>query len=51
MVFLTIITEDAEYLLLEPEWPDIPEDYIAPLAKSPRKVRGQGAGALLRMAF
>ena len=28
--FFDNIAEDAEYLLLEPEWPDVPEDYIAP---------------------
>lgn len=28
--FFDNIAEDAEYLLLEPEWPDIPEDHIAP---------------------
>lgn len=28
--FFENIAEDVEYLLLEPEWPDIPEEYIAP---------------------
>lgn len=28
--FFDDIAEDAEYLLLEAEWPSIPEDYVAP---------------------